>query len=276
MTQEKYLRFGDDEWLREQGRAADCGYDLNVETKDRINAKRGAIATIASIRQESSIPLHEMSVLPKASQRLLNDSEFDVEEWLASRIADKFSHAEGEAFISGDGINKPRGFLAYPAVEESEWYWGDQCLGYISTGADGDFASDDPAAAIVDLVYALGAQYNANATFVMNTKTAGVVSELQDTEGRFLWADGLAAGEPARLLGYPVFIAEDMPDIAPYATPIAFGDFKSGYTIAERPDIRIMRDPFSVRPHVLFYATKHIGGDVCDFAAIKLLKFTQA
>jgi HK97 family phage major capsid protein len=83
----------------------------------------------------------------------------------------------------------------------------------------------------------------------------------------------LAAGEPARLMGYPVLIGEDMPDIASGTTAIAFGDFTKGYTVAERPDLRILRDPFSAKPHVLFYATKRVGGDVSDFAAIKLLKF---
>lgn len=221
-----------------------------------------------------SIPLHELSALPKASQRLLDDSAFDVEGWLAGRIADKFSRAEGVAFVSGDGVDKPTGFLTYPSVENGTWTWGN--LGYVPTGADGDFASSDPADSIVDLVYSLGARYRANASFVMNSKTAGAVRKMKDADGRFLWADGLAAGEPARLMGYPVLIAEDMPDIASDAAAIAFGDFNAGYTIAERPDLRILRDPFSAKPNVLFYATKRVGGDVSDFSAIKLLKFSAS
>ncbi|MCB1399786.1 MAG: phage major capsid protein, partial [Rhodobacteraceae bacterium] len=130
--------------------------------------------------------------------------------------------------------------------------------------------------AIVDLVYALDAEYRANATFVMNSKTAGAVRKMKDADGRFLWTDGLQAGEPARLMGYPVLIAEDMPDIASDAHAIAFGDFRNGYTIAERPELRVLRDPFSAKPHVLFYASKRVGGDVSDFAAIKLLKFATA
>lgn len=218
-----------------------------------------------------SIPLHELSALPKASQRLLDDSAFDVESWLAGRIADKFARAEAASFVSGDGVGKPTGILSYTAVADATWSWGN--LGYVATGASGDFAATDPADAIVDLVYALGARYRANATFVMNSKTAGAVRKMKDADGRFLWSDGLAAGEPARLMGYPVLICEDMPDIAADATAIAFGDFGAGYTIAERPDLRILRDPFSAKPHVLFFATKRVGGDVTDFAAIKLLKF---
>ncbi|MDJ0859380.1 MAG: phage major capsid protein [Dinoroseobacter sp.] len=218
-----------------------------------------------------SIALHELSALPKVSQRLLDDSAFDIEGWLATRIADKFARSEAAAFVTGDGLDKPTGFLTTPQVDEAVWTWGN--LGYVPTGVDGAFSASAPADALVDLVYALGARYRANGTFVMNSKTAGVVRKIKDADGRFLWSDGLAAGEPARLLGYPVLIAEDMPDIASGEAAIAFGDFGAGYTIAERPDLRILRDPFSAKPNVLFYATKRVGGGVTDFAAIKLLKF---
>lgn len=221
-----------------------------------------------------SIPLHELSAMPKASQRLLDDAAFDIEGWLAGRIADKFATSEAAAFIAGDGIDKPTGVLTYPNVDEASWAWG--ALGYVATGAADDFHTDRPSDAIVDLVYALGAKYRANATFVMNSKTAGAVRKMKDADGRFLWSDSLAAGQPAQLMGYPVLIAEDMPDIGTDATAIAFGDFGAGYTVAERPDLRVLRDPFSAKPHVLFYATKRVGGDVTDFAAIKLLKFTVA
>ncbi len=218
-----------------------------------------------------SIQLHELSALPKASQRLLDDAAFDIESWLADRIAQKFARAEAAAFISGDGIDKPKGFLTHPKVDDAVWTWGS--LGYVPTGAAGDFEATNPSDAIVDLVYALEADYRANAVFVMNSKTAGAVRKMKDADGRFLWSDGLAAGEPARLMGYPVMIAEDMPDIAAGSYAIAFGDFRAGYTVAERPDIRVLRDPFSAKPHVLFYATKRVGGDVSDFAAVKLMKF---
>lgn len=218
-----------------------------------------------------TIPLHELSALPKASQRLLDDTAFDIDSWLAGRIADKFARSEAAAFINGDGVDKPTGFLTAPQVDNDVWVWGN--LGYVVSGADGDFAGAD---ALIDLVYALGAEYRAGASFVMNSKTAGTVRKLKDNDGRFLWSDGLTAGEPARLLGYPVLIAEDMPDIASDATAIAFGDFGAGYTVAERPDLRVLRDPFSAKPHVLFYATKRVGGAVSDYAAIKLLKFGTA
>lgn len=246
-------------------------YDVLVDHTD-VGAG-WASETASSVESDTpqldriTIPLHELSALPKASQRLLDDSAFDIETWLANRIADKFARAEAAAFVSGDGADKPKGFLTHTAVDNDVWAWGN--LGYIPTGQNGDVSADS----IIDLVYALGAEYRANATFVMNSKTAGLVRKLKDNDGRFLWSDGLAAAEPARLMGYPVLIAEDMPDASNDATAIAFGDFANGYTIAERPDLRVLRDPFSAKPHVLFYATKRVGGDVSDFSAIKLLKF---
>ena len=218
-----------------------------------------------------TIALHELSALPKASQRLLDDSAFDLEGWLAARIAEKFARSEAAAFINGDGVDKPMGMMTHTKVDNESWTWGN--LGYVATGVDGGISGGD---AIDDLVYALGAEYRANATYVMNSKTAGVVRKLKDADGRFLWSDGLAAGEPARLMGYPVLVAEDMPDVANDSYAIAFGDFGAGYTIAERPDLRVLRDPFSAKAHVLFYASKRVGGDVSDFAAIKLLKFATS
>ena len=249
-------------------------YDVLVDHTD-VGA---GWATKAGPQTETSTPqidritigLHELSALPKASQRLLDDSAFDIEGWLAGRIANKFARAEAAAFVNGDGVDKPKGFLTHAAVDNDIWTWGN--LGYVPTEVDGDLTPD----AIIELVYALGAQYRANGAFVMNSKTAGRVRKLTDADGRFLWSDGLAAGEPAMLMGYPVLVAEDMPDVASGSFSIAFGDFRAGYTVAERPDLRILRDPFSAKPHVLFYATKRVGGDVSDFAAIKLLKFGVA
>ncbi|NKB27551.1 MAG: phage major capsid protein [Rhodobacteraceae bacterium] len=245
--------------------SADVGAGWASEAGPQMESSTPQIERIA-------IPLHELSAMPKASQRLLDDSAFDIEGWLAGRIADKFAEAEAGAFVNGDGVDKPTGFLTHTQVADASWSWSN--LGYVATGVDGGFDGTNPADAIIDLVYALGARYRAGASFVMNSKTAGAVRKIKDSDGRFLWSDGLAAGEPARLLGYPVLIAEDMDDIATDAAAIAFGDFALGYTIAERPDLRVLRDPFSAKPHVLFYATKRVGGDVSDFAAIKLLKFS--
>ena len=228
-------------------------------------------ATATPTVERIVIPVHELSAMPKASQRLLDDAAFDIESWLSGRIAEKFARAEAAAFVNGDGIEKPKGLLRHPMAANAVASAAQ--IGQILAGGDGDFADENPADALIDLVYALGAQYRSNATFVMNSKTAAAVRKMRDSDGRFVWADSLAAGQPAQLLGYPVLVCEDMPDIGRNANAIAFGDFRAGYTIAERPDLRVLRDPFSAKPHVLFYATKRVGGGVTDPRAIKVLHF---
>ena len=245
---------------------------------DRSDVGTGWVTETGSVSETAtplieriSIRLHQLAAMPKASQRLLDDSAFDVEGWLAEKIASRFIRSESAAFVNGDGVDKPKGILLPAKVPNSAWTWGS--LGYVPSGAAADFPTTNAVDCIVNLVYALAAPYRANATFVMNSKTAGAVRKMKDADGRFMWADGLAVAEPPRLMGYPVLICEDMPDIAANAHAIAFGDFAAGYTIAERTDLRILRDPFSAKPHVLFYATKRVGGDISDYAAIKLLKF---
>jgi HK97 family phage major capsid protein len=251
--------------------AYDVLIDHNEIGAGWIDEIAAVAATTSPLIDRISIPLHELSASPKASQRILDDAAFDVEAWLAERIADRFLRAESAAFVNGDGVGKPTGFLTKTMVADASWAWGN--IGYVATGASGAFDLNDPADALIDLVYALGAEYRAGAAFVMNSRTAGDVRKMKDSQGRFLWMEGLAADQPARLMGYPVAIVEDMADIAANSFSIAFGDFGHGYTIAERPDMRILRDPYSAKPNVMFYATKRVGGDVTDFAAIKTLKF---
>ncbi len=250
-------------------------YDALVDTSDVgagwADETSPTAETGTPVFERINIPLHELSAMPKASQRLLDDAAFDVESWLAERIADKFARAENAAFLVGDGFGKPVGLLNNATVDNDSWAWG--TLGTVPTGVDGGLGSGD---AVIDLVYSLGARYRANATFVMNSKTAGEVRKLKDQDGRFLWTDGIGAGEPAHLLGYPVLVAEDMPDVAIGSLSIAFGDFGTGFTIVERPELRVLRDPFSAKPNVLFYASKRVGAGVTDYAAIKLLKFSAS
>ena len=215
-----------------------------------------------------SIPLHELSATPRASQRLLDDSAFDVEGWLAERIATRFARAENRAFVDGDGIDKPKGFLTHPRGDAGTWGQ----VARTRTGEAGGFGPS-PADTLIDFVYALGSGYRGNATFLMNSATAGTIRRMKDADGRYLWAEGLADGQPARLLGYPVAMVEEMPDIGPDQPAIAFGDMRAAYTVAERPDLRVLRDPYSAKPNVLFYATKRVGGDVTDFEALRVLEF---
>lgn len=221
-----------------------------------------------------SIPLHELSAMPRASQRLLEDSAFEVEAWLAEAIAERFAHAENIAFMNGTGVDQPKGLLSYPTAPFETASWGQ--IGALASGIDGGFDAQDPSNTIVDLVYTLDAQYRAGASFIMNSGTAAFLRKFKDVDGRFLWAETLCAGQPTTLMGYPVVINEEMPAIGSGSTPIAFGNFRAGYTIVEKPGLRILRDPYSVKPHVQFYATTRVGGDVTDFSAIRLLKLSVA
>lgn len=230
--------------------------------------------TQAMIVDRISIVLHELSASPTASQRILDDSAFNIEQWLADRIAEKFLRSESDAFVNGDGVNKPNGFLTKTLVPNAGWTWGQ--IGYVTTGTSGDFDANNPGNALIDLVYSLNAEYRAGSAFIMNSKTAGEVRKMKDNQGRFLWMEGLHAAQPPLLVGYPVLIVEEMPDLAADSHSVAFGNFEQGYTIAERPDLRILRDPYSAKPNVMFYATKRVGGDVSDYAAIKTLKFGTA
>jgi len=249
-------------------------YDVIVDNTDVGSAWQTEAAAVAESTTPNinriSIKLNDLSAMPKASQRLLDDAAFDVEAWLSGKIATRFIRAEASAFINGTGTDQPKGILLPAKVANASWTWGN--LGYIPTGFATDFNTTNPLDCLVTLVYALAADYRANATFVMNSKTAGAVRKIKDTVGRFMWTDSVAAGQPATLMGYRVLVSEDMPDIGANTYPIAFGDFYAGYTIAERPDLRILRDPFSAKPNVLFYASKRVGGDITDYAAIKLLK----
>ena len=153
--------------------------------------------TGTSTVQRVVIPVHELSAMPKASQRLLDDAAFDIETWLAGRIAEKFARAEATAFVSGDGVNKPKGFLTHAKAPNGTAT--NVQIGTIASGGDGDFATTNPANALIDLVYALDASYRANATFVMNSKTAGAVRKMKDADGRFLIAFDRDAPPPAKL-----------------------------------------------------------------------------
>jgi HK97 family phage major capsid protein len=253
-------------------------YETLVDQGDMATAwvseTDAATETAAGGIERVSIPLHELAAMPRASQRLLEDAAFDVAEWLAESAAATFARAESAAFVNGTGAAQPSGFLSYPQAPAATAVWGQ--IGYVLTGVPGGFDATDPSDSIVDLVYSLDAGYRANGAFVMNSATAGAVRKMKDVDGRFLWAERMCDSEPARLLGYPVVICEAMPDIGEGATAIAFGDFRAGYTIAERPEIRILRDPFSVKPHVQFYVSARVGGAVVDSRAIRLLKFAAA
>jgi HK97 family phage major capsid protein len=182
-----------------------------------------------------------------------------------------FAEQEGAAFVNGDGVNKPRGFLNYPQVADGTWTWGN--IGFIATGAAGAFPAANPTDKLIDLAYSVKSGYRANAHFVMNRATEAAIRKFKDADGNYIWQPAVRPGEAPTLLGHPVAESEDMPNIGAGATAIAFGDFRRGYLVVDRVGIRVLRDPYSSKPYVLFYTTKRVGGGVQDFNAIKLLKF---
>ena len=216
-------------------------------------------------------PAGELYAMPAATQTLLDDGVADVDQWLADEVRDVFASQETAAFMTGTGVNKPRGILSYTQVDNSAHSWGN--IGTINTGVDGDFDDAAPVDALLDLVYAPDTRYRAEASFVMNRRTVSAIRKFKDGDGNYIWQPSTEAGSPSTLLGYKLTEVEDMPDIASGATPIAFGDFRRGYLIVDRQGVRVLRDPYSAKPFVLFYTTKRVGGGVQDFNAIKLLKF---
>ena len=221
-------------------------------------------------------PMGELYANPSASQAMLDDAMFDVEAWLANEIAIEFARNEGVAFVTGTGLGQPQGYLTYPVATADDTTRPFGTLQYLASGVDGGFPASNPQDKIIDLVHALRPPYRQGAVFVMNSATLARVRKMKDSTGAFIWQPGLSAGMPATLLGYPVIDAEAMPDVATGALAIAFGNFTAGYLITERNTTGILRDPFSNKPFVSFYATRRVGGAVINSEAIKLLKFAAA
>ena len=234
------------------------------ETAERPETDTPSFAEIAP-------PSGDLYANPAASQAMLDDAGFDLESWLSSEIAMEFARAEGAAFVNGSGTNQPKGFLKAPTSTLGDAARAFGSVQYVGTGDATGFGTD-PEEKLIDLVHTMKAGHRQGASFVMNSTTLAEVRKLKTSDGAFLWQPGLIEGQPVRLLGYPVVEAEDMPDIAGGAYPIAFGNFRHGYLIAERSATQLLRDPFTNKPFVHFYATKRIGGQVLDSAAIKLLR----
>ena len=229
--------------------------------------------TVTSKFNEIVPPTGELYANPSASQAMLDDAAFNLEEWLANEIATEFARAEGGAFVNGTGTNQPKGFLTQPTALIGDATRAFGTLQHVVTGNASGF-DIAPELKLIDLVHALRAGHRQGAVFVMNTKTLAAVRKFKAADGTFLWQPGIFENAPARLLGYPVIEAEDMPDVAAGTLPIAFGNFKNGYIIAERKETTILRDPYTNKPYVNFYATKRVGGQVLDSDAIKLLKIS--
>jgi HK97 family phage major capsid protein len=216
-----------------------------------------------------SFEAFEMYANPASTQKMLDDSVFNVEAWLSGKVADKFARLENAAFVNGNGTTQPKGFLTYTAGTTLPLQ-----IEQIDTGAAGAFvAAPNGGDVLIDAIYGLKAQYRANATWFMNRATTKLTRKIKDSDGAYVWQAGIAAGQPATLLGYGTASFEDMPDPAADSLSIAVGDMRAAYQIVDRQGIRVLRDPYSNKPYVNFYSVKRVGGGVVNAEAIKLIKF---
>ena len=232
------------------------------ETAARPSTSNPALSTL-------SFASGEIYANVAITQRLLDDSLINVEEWITTELGNEFTKQEGIAFLSGNGVNKPYGLLAYAPGGVAAALHPAGALGVTNSGHATTIPNTD---ILITFAYALSSAYRQNATWLMNSTTAATIAKMKDGQGNYIWREGFMAGQPATLLGYPVEIDEGMPAIGADAFAVAFGDFRAGYLINDRFGTRILRDPFTNKPFVQFYATKRVGAGVLDPNAIRLLK----
>lgn len=231
-------------------------------------------ATNTSQLAEVTPFMGEIYANPQVTQQALDDIFYDVEADISEQLVEEFAVAEGTAFITGNGTNKPKGFLAYTTAATADSSRAFGTIEHIATGVAGDFAASNKADVLFDTVKALKAGYRAGAGWVMSKALMFEVMKFKDTTGQYLWQPKLTdSGLGLLLLGFGVTEAEDMPAKAANSLSIAFGNFRRGYTIVDRLGMRMLRDPYSNKPYVGFYTTKRVGGMVVNSEAIKVVKF---
>lgn len=209
---------------------------------------------------------------PRATVQLLEDSAQNVEAWLADEVGITFAEQESQAFITGNGINRPQGILSYTPVANASYAWGS--VGFVVSGGASSFASSNPSDALVDTIHALKRQYRGGASWMMNDLTLAGIRKFKDGQGIYLWQPGLQGGQVGVLLGYPVATDDFMPDVAANAFPIAFSDFRRAYVVVDRRGTVVVRDNLTAKPYVKFWTTRRIGGGIQNFEAIKLMKIS--
>lgn len=247
---------------------------LGGTTSGWVGETEGRPQTDVSKLSELAFPAMELYAMPAATQSLLDDSGLDIAAWLADEVSIEFADQEGNAFVNGNGNKKPAGFLgATKKVDNASYAWGK--IGFVTSGASGGFHADTPADAVINLIYSLKRGYRQNGAFLLNDMTMSTVRKWKDSEDNYMWQPSLQLGQPAMLAGYRVETDDYMPDVGADAFPIAFGDFRRAYLIVDRIGVRVLRDPYSAKPYVLFYTTKRVGGGVQNFEALKLLKIAQ-
>lgn len=228
-------------------------------------SKQPALARIA-------IPVCQMYQRICVSQNLLDDSAVNIERWIADTAARTMAIEENRSFVNGDGNGQPRGFLTYPVSEKEEA----GKLQVIRTGQKGLFPQANSEEALLNLFNSLAPEYLHDAVWVMPRSTLAAVRGMKNTSGNYLWQPPLSADlKNASLLGFPVVVMDDMPALEKGKETIsaAFGNFKEGYTIADREGMVIIRDHLTKKPLIEFLLHRRVGAGVIDFRAIKLLGF---
>jgi HK97 family phage major capsid protein len=221
----------------------------------------------------------EIYANPGATQQILDDASFDFEAFIVDGISAEFGIQEGPALVSGNGVLRPKGILAYQTAATADATRAFGTLQHVVSGDASGFkaasATVSPADCLVDLVHSLKSVYRPGAIFMMNRGTLATIAKFKSaTDGLPVWTRSLAEGQPSTLLGHPVIENDDFPDVGAGAYPIAFGNFRRGYTITDRNGTRILRDPYSAKPHVHFYGTRRVGSFLNNSQAIKLLKIS--
>lgn len=248
--------------------------------EDLDEAGSGGWVGETQVRSETSTPqigkwrivAHEIYAQPKVTQKLLDDAAVDVEAWLADKVADKLQRVEDLAFLTGDGIAKPRGLLDYPtsATGDATRPWG--TFEHILSGSSGALGSNVDK--FLELIGAFKPAYLQRAKWLTNRGVITSIRKMKDGQNLYLWQPSLQAGQPDILLGYPVVTSQDMPAVASDSVSVAFGDFAEAYTIVDRIGLRTLRDPYTDKPFIKFYTTRRVGGGAVNFEAVKFLKMT--
>ena len=221
------------------------------------------------------VQAHEIYANPQATQRMLDDAEINVESWISRKLAEAFGQAEASAFISGDGVGKPRGILSrtFATTTDASRAWG--TVQKVASGASGAFvATPNAADCLISLMTALHPKYWAGAIFAMNRYTLGEVMKLKDDTGAYIWQPNFQLGAAGTILGQKVDASFDhLPSLGAASKSIVFGDFSNAYQIVDKKGITILRDPLTNKPYVGFYTTRRVGGDVINSEAYKVLSF---
>jgi len=254
---------------------------ISTDTYKKLVSQGGAVSGWTSekgTRSETATPTlaeiaintKELYAMPYATQALLDDSRIDIGAWLAGEVAIEFAEEEGDAFINGNGVEKPKGIGAYAMVANASYTWGK--VGYIAGGHSSLLNNLDK---LIDVQHALKPVYRNGASWLMNDATVGVVRKFKDGDGNYIWRPGLLEGAPDTLLSKPVVVDDNVDNIGSNKYPIFYGNFKRAYLIIDRLGTRVLRDPYTAKPYVAFYTTKRVGGGIVMYEALKALKITS-